>query len=472
MSFRSDFTKNDCDNFCKTKCCARLKADHYLLKGADMKHFEKKRYLDITDRYDIEIGVSMRHSFKQIAEEIGRHPSTISREILENRTFIRGSFLMGNDCRKVMNCYNKRHMCGDTICHRRCIGCIKWDCRRHCSGYVSRHCTRIEKPPYVCNNCFDKRHCNLNRYIYSAKYAQIDSDARRSRSRQGIHSTKAEIEDLNELLVPRLKSGQPLAHIYESHKDEIPVSLRTLYNYVEQGELQVKNIDLRRKVRYRKRRKRRDPSTFQQEYRKGRTYEDFQFYMRKDKKQSPYVEMDTIIGARGSRKRILSMMLVERHILLLFLMPDGTEESVRRVFDYLEGLIGIDIFQRLLPVFLTDNGSEFKAPDSLEVNEFGEVRCSVFYCDPMSAWQKPHVEKVHEYVRYVLPKGTSFKDLKQDDLTLIANHINSVKRPSLKGNSPYDLVRANDSDLRTLLSKLKMHPIPPDEVHLTKDLLK
>ena len=437
-----------------------------------MKHFENKRYLDITDRYDIEIGVSMRHSFRQIAEEIGRHPSTVAREILENRYFIKGKYFMRNDCRKASKCYDKRHMCGNEFCNRRCITCIKWDCRQHCRFYVRRQCVRIEEPPYVCNNCCDKRYCTLDRYIYSAKHAQKASDERRSQSRRGIRATKAEIDTLNELLVPRIKSGQPLAHIYASHKDEMPVSLRSLYNYVELGELQIRNIDLRRKVRYRKRRKPRDPSDFHQEYRIGRTYEDFHIYMRKNKKECPYVEMDTIIGARGSRKRILSMLLVDYNILLLFLMPDGKEGSVKRVFDYLEGLIGTDVFQRLFPVFLTDNGSEFKDADSLEVNEFGEIRCNMFYCDPMSAWQKPHVEKVHEYVRYVIPKGTSFKDLTQNDLTLIANHINSVKRPSLGGNSPYDLVDENDSDIMTLLSKLKMHPILPDEVHLTKNLLK
>lgn len=435
-----------------------------------MKHFENKRYLDITDRYDIEIGVSMRHSFKQIARDIGCHPSTISREILENRYFVRGKYIMGNDCRKAIKCYNIRHMCDDPTCNRRCIGCNKWDCRSHCSKYEPRHCSKPENPPYVCNNCCDKRYCTLDRFIYSAKHAQKASDERRSQSRRRIHASKEEIEQLNELLVPRIKSGQPLAHIYASHKDEIPVSLRSLYNYVERGELQVKNIDLRRKVRYRKRRKPRDPDAFQQEYRIGRTYEDFQFYMRKDKAESSYVEMDTIISSRGTRKRILSMMLVEHHLLLLFLMPDGTAESVKRVFDYLEDLLGLNVFQRIFTVFLTDNGSEFKDADGLEMNEFGEMRCNIFYCDPMSAWQKPHVEKVHEYVRYILPKGTSFKDLTQEKLTLIANHINSVKRPSLNDHSPYELVRS--WDISTLLYKLKMHPIPPDEVHLTKDLLK
>ena len=437
-----------------------------------MKHFENKRYLDLTDRYDIEIGLSMRHSFKKIAEDVGCHPSTVAREILENRYFIKGKYFMRNDCRKAAKCYDKRHLCGNELCNRRCIACSRWDCRQHCKTYVKRHCVRIDEPPYVCNNCCDKSYCTLDRYIYSAKHAQKASDERRSQSRRGIHATEAEIYALNELLVPRIKSGQPLAHIYASHKDEIPVSLRSLYNYVELGELQVKNIDLRRKVRYRKRRKPKDHNDFRQEYRIGRTYEDFHIFMRKSKKELPYVEMDTMIGARGSRKRILSMMLVDYSILLLFLMPDGKEESVKRIFDFLEELIGTDVFQRLFQIFLTDNGSEFKDADSLEVNEFGEIRCNMFYCDPMSAWQKPHVEKVHEYVRYILPKGTSFKDLTQDDLTLIANHINSVKRPSLGGSSPYDLVDDDDRDIKTLLSKLKMHPIPPDEVHLTKDLLK
>lgn len=437
-----------------------------------MKHFENKRYLDLTDRYDIEIGLSMRHSFKKIAEDVGCHPSTVAREILENRYFIKGKYFMRSDCRKAAKCYDKRHLCGNELCNRRCIACSRWDCRQHCKTYVKRHCVRIDEPPYVCNNCCDKRYCTLDRYLYSAKHAQKASDERRSQSRRGIHATEAEIYALNELLVPRIKSGQPLAHIYASHKDEIPVSLRSLYNYVELGELQVKNIDLRRKVRYRKRRKPKDHNDFRQEYRIGRTYEDFHIFMRKSKKELPYVEMDTMIGARGSRKRILSMMLVDYSILLLFLMPDGKEESVKRIFDFLEELIGTDVFQRLFQIFLTDNGSEFKDADSLEVNEFGEIRCNMFYCDPMSAWQKPHVEKVHEYVRYILPKGTSFKDLTQDDLTLIANHINSVKRPSLGGSSPYDLVDDDDRDIKTLLSKLKMHPIPPDEVHLTKDLLK
>ena len=435
-----------------------------------MKYFDN-HYMDLSDRLAIEIGVSMRHPFNKIAKELGRHPSTIAREIRENRYYIPGSDFMRNDCQRARQCQRKRHLCGDERCKRICIACCKWDCHEHCDRYVKRHCSRPDEPPYVCNACSQKRLCTVDRFIYSAKHAQKMSDERRSLSRRGIRSSQEEIGKMNELLLPRIRKGQPLAHIYAAHSEEIPVCLRSVYNYIDHGELKVKNIDLRRKVKYRKRKKEEEHASFMQQYRVGRTYEDFQIFMQ-DYPEGSQVEMDTIVGGRGSKKRILSMIFVKKQALLLLLLPDGREESVKRAFDYLEELLSTDLFQRLFPVILTDNGGEFKDADGLEVNEFGEIRTNIFYCDPMRSWQKPHVEKVHEFVRYVLPKGTSFKDLTQEDLTLLASHINSVKRYSLGGKSPLEALTEKDTDLKKLLEKLKVHSILADEVHLTKDLLR
>ncbi|MBB6630794.1 hypothetical protein H7D64_04675 [Clostridium algidicarnis] len=49
----------------------------------------------------------------------------------------------------------------------------------------------------------------------------------------------------------------------------------------------------------------------------------------------------------------------------------------------------------------------------------------------MASYQKPHVEKNHEYIRYVIPKGISFNNRTQEDITLMINHINSTARASL-----------------------------------------
>ena len=154
----------------------------------------------------------------------------------------------------------------------------------------------------------------------------------------------------------------------------------------------------------------------------------------------------------------------------MFLMPDGTATSVKRVFDYLEGGLGTECFRRLFGIILTDNGGEFKKVDQLELNDDYEYRTRIFYCDPMASWQKPHIEKNHEYIRYVIPQGVSFNAYTEEDMTLLMNHINSTRRTSLKGKAPYELVSEDDEDMQALWKLLKMDLIPPDEVHLKPDL--
>ena len=88
----------------------------------------------------------------------------------------------------------------------------------------------------------------------------------------------------------------------------------------------------------------------------------------------------------------------------------------------------------------------------------------------MASYQKPHVEKKHEYKRYILPKGRSFNDLTQEEITLMMNHINSTARASLNGNTPFKLAQMLLDN--SLLEKLSLKHIPADEVHLKPALLK
>ena len=65
----------------------------------------------------------------------------------------------------------------------------------------------------------------------------------------------------------------------------------------------------------------------------------------------------------------------------------------------------------------------------------------IFYCDPMASWQKGRLEKDHEFIRYVLPKGTTFSGLTQPKAILLANHINRTTRASLNGCTPFERIR-------------------------------
>ena len=122
-------------------------------------------------------------------------------------------------------------------------------------------------------------------------------------------------------------------------------------------------------------------------------------------------------------------------------------------------------------VILTDNGTEFSDPKSIEFNiETGEKLVNLFYCDPNCSWQKGSIEKNHEYIRYILPKGTSFAGLSQNDCYLIASHINSIPRLSLNNVSPYE--EAYNFIGKSNIDKFHINKIEYDDINLTIRLLK
>ena len=203
-------------------------------------------------------------------------------------------------------------------------------------------------------------------------------------------------------------------------------------------------------------------------YRLGRTYEDFKSYIKAYPDVS-VVEMDTVKGTRGKGKVLLTMIFRKSSFMLVFLLPDGRQESVIGIFDMLTELLGVSRFQRLFPVILTDNGVEFKDVNSLEFSPQGVPRTRLFYCDPQASWQKPQVENNHKLIRRILPKGTSFMKLTTSDVRLVTAHINSVIRDNLKFKTPFEMMTSDDET--KLLSLLKLQPVPPDEVVLKPALI-
>ena len=88
----------------------------------------------------------------------------------------------------------------------------------------------------------------------------------------------------------------------------------------------------------------------------------------------------------------------------------------------------------------------------------------------MASYQKARIEKNHEYIRYILPKGKSFKHLTQEKVTLMMNHINSTARASLNGNTPFQLAQILLDE--SLFKNYSIKSVQADEVHLKPMLLK
>ena len=83
--------------------------------------------------------------------------------------------------------------------------------------------------------------------------------------------------------------------------------------------------------------------------------------------------------------------------MLIYLMEEKTMECVEKAFGKIKETIDIELFKKAFEVILTDNGSEFLNPLSIEIDkETGELVSHVFYCDPGASWQKGAIEKNHE----------------------------------------------------------------------------
>ncbi len=137
----------------------------------------------------------------------------------------------------------------------------------------------------------------------------------------------------------------------------------------------------------------------------------------------------------------------------------------------LQSLLGLDKFKELFVIILTDNGSEFSNPSKIEFDmKTGELRTKIFYCHPSSPFEKGACEVNHELLRRILPKGTSFDDLTQNDISLVMSHINSYKRKKLNNESPYSVFSKLYG--KNTIDKLGIHEIEPNNVSLSPSLLK
>lgn len=431
----------------------------------------KGKHLTLEDRYEIQNGLRHHRTFTEIAQIIGCSPDTISKEIRKHRyskpsdskRFIPNRCKYRDTCRRRNVCDKKR----GRKCIIPCRECTS--CNKLCPDYVDAPCPIATKAPYVCNACPKSRTCFFEKYLYNAEYAHREYKETLRTSREGIDLTKDELVALDELVSPLIKKGQPIAHILANHGEEIPCKERTLYTYLSNGYLTAKSIDMRRSVRYKKRRKKGNEEVKTSPRKKaGHHYKDFQEWLAVDPSQR-VVEMDTVEGRKGG-KVLQTLFWRQEKLMLAYLLESKEMANTVGTLDRLEKVLGEEAFRVMFPVILTDNGTEFADPDLFEFSEDGRRRTNLFYCEPRRSEQKGSLEKNHEYIRYVLPKGTSFDDLTQEKVLLLMSHINSTARPGLHGMSPMQL--ALQCFGKEAMERLGLTFIPSDEVNLTPKLLK
>ena len=431
----------------------------------------KHKHLNLEARILIQTLLNEHHSFKEIARQLGKDCTTISKEVKNHVCFEKAgawgrSF---NDCRHAF-----LHQCSvQKSCHpcplparRLCWTCGK--CTSSCPSYEQYVCPKLSKPPYVCNGCQQRSRCSLEKHFYKASYAQKEYEQVRSESRSGFALSEAELKQMDDVVSPLLKKGQSLHHIALHHADELMKSERTLYTYVNSGLFSARAIDMPRTVRMRPRKNVSRKLKVDKSCRIGRDFPCFEKYLA-EHPDSPVRQLDSVEGIKGGAV-LLTIHFVEQGLQLAFLRQRNDSQSVIDIFNRLYLELGADCFPRLFPLLLADNGSEFSNPSAIELDAQGNLRTKMFYCNANAPYQKGSCENNHELIRRIIPKGTDLGQYTQQQIDLMMSHINSYSRKKLGDKSPYEVFGFQYG--REILDAFHLRKIPADEIILSPELLK
>lgn len=194
------------------------------------------------------------------------------------------------------------------------------------------------------------------------------------------------------------------------------VCTKTLYNYIDECLLSVRNIDLPLRVRIntKVRINRKNRRIY------GQSIEERPESINK-REEFGHWEIDTIVGKKESGCAILTLdeRLTRKRILLK--IETKTPEAVFVGIERIKALYS-DKFPAIFRSITSDNGIEF----SRLSEAFGDI--PIYYTHPYSAYERGTNEKQNSLVRRFLPKGKSFDNLTDETVARIENWINNLPR--------------------------------------------
>lgn len=405
-----------------------------------------------------------------IAHQLKRAHSTITRELRKHRREDEENQKhKKNFCNRRVICH-KRSLCKipPGNCPGRCSQCKLIECRKYCDEYEEETCTKLDRPPFVCNGCPDLKNCRKRKFFYQAVAAEKAYQDLLHECRKGIDVSKAEIRQYNELIRHGGYNGQSLHHIMSAHKDVFQKCPKSIYNYFNQGVFSLPRGEMPRMCMRKPRKVEKIKHKVDPKCRSGRTLADYEKYCL-GHPNLPTVQMDSVIGSVGGK--VLLTLQFECGMMLAWLRDTNNSQSVIEYFDLLEQKLGLSRFRRMFPIILTDNGSEFSNPTAIEISPItGKRRTRIFYCDPNAAWQKGSIENNHTNLRRILVKGCSFTRLTQQDIDLVLSHLNSYIRKSYDDTPAIERFCALFG--KDCLDALNLTVIPPDDIILDPKLLK
>lgn len=324
----------------------------------------KGKHLCLWERQEIEKGINSGGSIRAIARALNRNPSTISREIE------RGSVI-----------------------------------QRMTNKYASKH---ADDPGYT------------ERRIYFADTGQAaaQSNTGRRGSKYKLFNDMELVRYIeNCILNNKWAPASILGGLIKGgHSFKTIVCFKTVYNYIDRGQLAVKNIDLLLKPRLKVKKQR-----IREHKRILGNSIDLRPQYIDDRSEFGHFEGDSIVGKEG---KSAAMTLTERKTRKGFILAlkDKSAQSVMAALAEFRALMPAGLFKSIT----FDNGSEFARCHELDGRE-----TQIYFAHPYSAYERGGNENYNGIVRRHIPKGKDLSFFTQADFNRINNYIDTLPRKCL-----------------------------------------
>ena len=218
---------------------------------------------------------------------------------------------------------------------------------------------------------------------------------------------------------------------------EVEISVKTLYNNIDSGEIDVSRKDLLRREGWKqnKSKPRRALTNLKGESIDNRPAEA------SNRSEYGHWEMDLIVSCKGGKGALLTLTERMTRQEIIIRLPDRTQRAVKRALDRLERRHGSG-FKKKFKTITTDNGSEFLDFESLQKScRVKGRRFKMYFAHPYSSWERGSNENANGIIRRFFPKGTNFSNVSPAKIQAVEDWMNDYPRRILGGISANTAVK-------------------------------
>ena len=211
------------------------------------------------------------------------------------------------------------------------------------------------------------------------------------------------------------------------------VCVKTLYNYVDAGILEIRNHHLPEKLS----RSTKKATNKVNKRKLGRSIEERPEAIN-TREEFGHWECDLVLGAKTKDDKVL-LTLIERMTREFLIIPLANKES-QTIYDAFIKLRGnyIEHFDEVFKTITTDNGSEFANLSDLE----SVAQTLVYYAHPYTSCEKGSVERHNGLIRRLIPKGKRIDQFTEQQIIDVETWCNSLPRKLLGYMTPDELFEA------------------------------